>query len=40
MPALDQATVEVVDDGHGANGNDGTGTGLIGLETCARPAGA
>lgn len=39
MPALDQATVEVVDDGHGANGNDGTGTGLIGLETRVREAG-
>jgi two-component system, NarL family, sensor histidine kinase DesK len=39
VPALDQATVEVVDDGHGNNGNDGTGTGLLGLETRVREAG-
>jgi two-component system sensor histidine kinase DesK len=37
--ALDHATVEVVDDGHGANGTGGSGTGLIGLETRVREAG-
>jgi two-component system sensor histidine kinase DesK len=37
--ALDHATVEVLDDGHGANGSDGSGTGLIGLETRVREAG-
>ena len=37
--ALDQATVEVLDDGHGADAADGSGTGLIGLETRVREAG-
>jgi two-component system sensor histidine kinase DesK len=37
--ALDHATVEVVDDGHGANGTGSSGTGLIGLETRVREAG-
>ena len=37
--AVGQATVEVVDDGHGGNGKDGSGTGLIGLETRVREAG-
>jgi two-component system, NarL family, sensor histidine kinase DesK len=37
--ALDQATVEVLDDGRAGNGSDGSGTGLIGLETRVRQAG-
>ena len=36
---LGQATVEVIDDGRGGNGSDGSGTGLIGLETRVREAG-
>jgi two-component system sensor histidine kinase DesK len=39
VPALDQASVEVVDDGHGGDGSDGAGTGLIGLEARVRQAG-
>jgi two-component system sensor histidine kinase DesK len=31
VPALDQASVEIVDDGPGVNGSDGGGTGLMGL---------
>jgi two-component system sensor histidine kinase DesK len=37
--ALDHATVEVLDDGNGSDGSDGSGTGLIGLETRVREAG-
>jgi two-component system, NarL family, sensor histidine kinase DesK len=39
VPALGQATVEVVDDGAGVNGEAGSGTGLIGLEERLRAAG-
>jgi len=37
--ALAQASVEVVDDGHGGDGSDGAGTGLLGLEARVRQAG-
>jgi two-component system sensor histidine kinase DesK len=40
VPALDQASIEVVDDGRGANGDHpGGGTGLAGLEARVRHAG-
>jgi two-component system sensor histidine kinase DesK len=40
VPALDQASIEVVDDGHGVNGDEaGGGTGLAGLEARVREAG-
>jgi two-component system sensor histidine kinase DesK len=39
VPAIGQATVEVVDDGHGANGEPGGGSGLIGLRERVREAG-
>jgi two-component system, NarL family, sensor histidine kinase DesK len=39
VPALDQASVEIVDDGHGVNGSDGGGTGLTGLRERLRQAG-
>jgi two-component system sensor histidine kinase DesK len=40
VPALDQASVEIVDDGRGVNGADGGGTGLTGLkERLARAGG-
>jgi signal transduction histidine kinase len=39
VPALDQASVEIVDDGGGLNGSDGGGTGLTGLQERLRQAG-
>jgi two-component system, NarL family, sensor histidine kinase DesK len=40
VPALDQASVEVLDDGHGpANGSAPRGSGLVGLEERLRAAG-
>jgi two-component system, NarL family, sensor histidine kinase DesK len=39
VPSLHQATVEVVDDGHGADGVRSGGTGLAGLEERLRAAG-
>jgi two-component system sensor histidine kinase DesK len=39
VPALDQASVEIVDDGHGVNGSDSGGTGLTGLRERLRQAG-
>jgi two-component system, NarL family, sensor histidine kinase DesK len=39
VPALDQASVEIVDDGHGVNGSEGGGTGLTGLQERLRQAG-
>ena len=39
VPALDQASVEIVDDGHGVNGSEGGGTGLTGLRERLRQAG-
>src|SRR5262245_35238315 len=39
VPALGQASVEVVDDGRGINGASDNGTGLIGLEERVRSAG-
>jgi len=39
VPALDQASVEIVDDGPGVNGSDGGGTGLNGLRERLRQAG-
>jgi len=39
VPALDQASVEIVDDGRGINGSDGGGTGLTGLRERLRQAG-
>jgi two-component system sensor histidine kinase DesK len=39
VPALDQASVEIVDDGRGVNGSDGGGTGLMGLQERLRQAG-
>ncbi|MEN3282129.1 MAG: two-component system, NarL family, sensor histidine kinase DesK [Solirubrobacteraceae bacterium] len=39
VPALDQASVEIVDDGPGINGSDGGGTGLTGLRERLRQAG-
>ena len=39
LPALGQATVEVLDDGPGVDGEGGSGTGLIGLEERLRAAG-
>src|SRR6478609_3367168 len=39
LPALGQATVEVLDDGPGVDGDGGSGTGLIGLEERLRAAG-
>jgi two-component system sensor histidine kinase DesK len=40
VPALDEASVEVVDDGRGANGGEGGhGSGLIGLEERVREVG-
>jgi two-component system, NarL family, sensor histidine kinase DesK len=39
VPALDQASVEIVDDGGGLNGSEGGGTGLTGLQERLRQAG-
>jgi two-component system, NarL family, sensor histidine kinase DesK len=39
VPALGQATVEVLDDGRGANGDAGGGSGLLGLQERVRQAG-
>jgi len=39
VPALGQATVEVLDDGPGIDGDGGGGTGLIGLQERLRAAG-
>jgi two-component system sensor histidine kinase DesK len=39
VPALDQASVEIVDDGRGVNGSQGGGTGLTGLQERLRQAG-
>jgi two-component system, NarL family, sensor histidine kinase DesK len=39
VPALDQASVEIVDDGHGVNGSEGGGNGLTGLRERLRQAG-
>jgi two-component system, NarL family, sensor histidine kinase DesK len=39
VPALHQASVEVVDDGHGADGASTSGTGLAGLDERLRAAG-
>jgi two-component system sensor histidine kinase DesK len=39
LPALGQATVEVIDDGRGPNGGSGGGSGLIGLQERVRLAG-
>jgi two-component system, NarL family, sensor histidine kinase DesK len=39
VPALHQASVEVVDDGRGADGAPASGTGLAGLEERLRAAG-
>jgi two-component system sensor histidine kinase DesK len=39
VPALDQASVEIVDDGPGVNGSDGGGTGLTGLQERLAKAG-
>jgi two-component system, NarL family, sensor histidine kinase DesK len=39
VPALDQASVEIVDDGLGVNGSEGGGTGLTGLHERLRQAG-
>jgi two-component system, NarL family, sensor histidine kinase DesK len=39
VPALDHASVEVLDDGHGPNGSAGHGTGLVGLQERLRAAG-
>jgi two-component system sensor histidine kinase DesK len=39
VPALGQATVEVIDDGRAANGTSGGGSGLLGLEERVRQAG-
>jgi two-component system, NarL family, sensor histidine kinase DesK len=39
VPTAGQATVEVIDDGHGTNGTVGGGSGLIGLEERIRSAG-
>jgi two-component system, NarL family, sensor histidine kinase DesK len=39
VPALDRATVEVVDDGSGDGGLNGGGSGLVGLEERLRAAG-
>jgi len=39
VPSLDQASVEIVDDGHGVNGAEGGGTGLTGLKERLAQAG-
>jgi two-component system, NarL family, sensor histidine kinase DesK len=39
LPAIGQATVEVVDDGRGSNGEAGGGSGLLGLQERVREAG-
>jgi two-component system sensor histidine kinase DesK len=39
VPALGQATVEVIDDGCGTNGDPGSGNGLLGLQERLREAG-
>jgi two-component system sensor histidine kinase DesK len=39
VPALGQATVEVIDDGRGCNGAAGNGSGLLGLQERVREAG-
>jgi two-component system sensor histidine kinase DesK len=39
VPALGEAVVEVVDDGRGAPGENGSGHGLVGLEARVREAG-
>jgi two-component system sensor histidine kinase DesK len=39
VPAIGQATVEVIDDGRGANGEGGAGSGLLGLQERLRQAG-
>jgi two-component system, NarL family, sensor histidine kinase DesK len=39
VPALDQASVEIVDDGPGVNGSEGGGTGLTGLRERLAQAG-
>ena len=39
VPALDQASVEILDDGRGVNGSQGGGSGLAGLQERLRQAG-
>jgi two-component system sensor histidine kinase DesK len=39
VPALGEAVVEVVDDGRGGAGANGSGHGLVGLEARVRDAG-
>ena len=39
VPALDQASVEILDDGRGVNGSQGDGSGLAGLQERLRQAG-
>jgi two-component system sensor histidine kinase DesK len=39
VPAIGQATVEVIDDGCGTNGEPGSGSGLLGLQERLREAG-
>jgi two-component system, NarL family, sensor histidine kinase DesK len=39
VPAIGQATVEVIDDGRGSNGEPGSGSGLLGLHERVRLAG-
>jgi two-component system, NarL family, sensor histidine kinase DesK len=39
VPAVGQASVEVIDDGSGVNGTSGGGSGLVGLEERIRSAG-